>query len=129
MKQQELNSILTMVKVLSNYDNYLNSTYRESVYDELTNKFELANGLDAGLTVLSIHYSGLTWDKFYDRVDVKASFAKYGSFIPDQIYNLVTYHNEDVTVSEIEALFTQANALLKGKSNDKARKTKAKRTK
>lgn len=129
MKQQELSSILTMVRVLYNYDDYLYSTYRESLYDNLSQKFDLAAGLNAGLSILSLHYSHLTWDKFYDKVDVKASFAKYDSFIPDQIYNLVMYKNEDLTLSEVEALFTQANTLLKGKSNDKARKTRTKRIK
>lgn len=129
MKSQELSSILTVIKVLTVYDEYLHSIYIEELYDKLTEQFQLGSGLDAGLSILSIHYSGLTWDKFYDKVDVKASFAKYGSFIPDQIYNLITYKNEDLTLSEIEALFTQANTLLKGKSNDKARKTRTKRTK
>jgi hypothetical protein len=130
MKSQELSSVLTLLKVLSNYDEFMNSTYREPLYDNLTERMNLAQGIDAGLSILSLHYVGLPWDEFYDKVDTKASFNKYGMFIPDQIYNLVTYKNSDLDEKQVLLLFKQAKPLIsKGIKNDKTRKTRTKRAK
>jgi hypothetical protein len=130
MKAQELSAVITLLKVLSNYDEYMSNTYRESVYDNLTEKMELTAGLDAALTMLSLHHVGLSWNDFYDKVDTKASFAKYGCYIPDSIYNMVTYNNSDIDEKQVFLLFKQAKRLIsKGIKNDKTRKTRTKRTK
>lgn len=130
MNSQELFAVLDVVQVLLNYDILLHDNLSERMYEDLTDKVQLAQGLDAALSVISLAQVGLSWADFYSKVDSKACFAKHGQFIPDKIYDLIVNDNIEIDYNIITNLFKQAQPLIKkGKTNDKTRKTRTKRTK